>query len=329
MVRFPRSLDSPLGTPRPCAAAQDGTYLGPRAKEAAPGPISKDEAGRGRIGDALGAAAQRLAAAGVPEARREARLLVALALGVEPAVVLGYPERVLGTAAERRLEALVARRAAREPFSRLAGRRQFWSLDLEISPDTLDPRPDSETLIEAALALLPDRAAPLRLVDFGTGSGCLLLALLSELPNARGIGVDILPGAVATARRNAAALGLADRAFFVAGSWGQIISGQADVILANPPYIPSIEIETLMPEVARFEPRCALDGGDDGLAAYRDLALETWRLLAPHGIGVFEVGAGQAAAVTSLFAAAGLALRMIKCDLSGTARCIVVAPAGR
>ncbi|HEX7969785.1 MAG TPA: peptide chain release factor N(5)-glutamine methyltransferase, partial [Stellaceae bacterium] len=279
-------------------------------------------------GEAVGAVATRLAAAGIAESRREARLLVALALGVEPAVVLGYPERPLDEAAARRLAALVARRAAREPFSRLAGRRQFWSLDLEISPDTLDPRPDSETLIEAALALLPDRAAPLRVLDFGTGSGCLMLALLSELPNAIGIGIDILPGAAATARRNAAALGLADRAFFAAARWGETISGQADVILANPPYISSTEIETLAPEVTRFEPRCALDGGGDGLAAYRDLALATRRLLAPRGIALFEVGAGQAAAVTALLAETGLALRTVKCDLSGIARCIVVAPAG-
>lgn len=280
------------------------------------------------VGDAIGPAARRLSAAGVPEARREARLLVALALGVEPAVVLGYPERPLDEAAARRLAGLVARRAGREPFSRLAGRRQFWSLDLEISPDTLDPRPDSETLIEAALELLPDRTAPLRILDFGTGSGCLLLALLSELPEATGVGIDILPGAAATARRNAAALGLAGRASFVAGRWGETISGRADVILANPPYIPSTEIERLAPEVARFEPRCALDGGSDGLAAYRELVRGTRRLLAPGGIALFEVGAGQAVPVEALLAGAGLAPRMVKCDLSGIARCIVVAASG-
>src|SRR5690349_19486460 len=142
-------------------------------------------------GAAVAAVARRLAAASIAESRREARLLVALALGVEPGVVLGYPERPLDGGAQARLAALTARRAAREPYSRLAGRRQFWSLDLAISPDTLDPRPDSETLIEAALASLPDRAARLRILDFGTGSGCLLLALLSELPNAIGTGIDI------------------------------------------------------------------------------------------------------------------------------------------
>jgi release factor glutamine methyltransferase len=278
-------------------------------------------------GNAVGAVARRLAAAGIAEARREARLLVALALGVQPGVVLGYPERAIDTAAQTRLDALTARRAAREPYARLAGRRQFWSLDLEISPDTLDPRPDSETLVEAALALLPDRAARLRILDFGTGSGCLLLALLSELPNAVGIGIDILPGAAAVARRNAAALGLADRALFAAGSWGKTISCRADVIVANPPYIPSTEIETLAPEVARYEPRCALDGGLDGLAAFRELASVTRRLLAPDGIALFEVGAGQHGAAATLLGESGLALQSVKCDLSGVARCIVVAPA--
>ena len=282
---------------------------------------------RATTGDLVGAVARRLAAAGIAESRREARLLVALALGVEPGVVLGYPERPIDTAAQARLAALTARRAAREPYSRLTGRRQFWSLDLEISPDTLDPRPDSETLVEAALALLPDRAARLRILDFGTGSGCLLLALLSELPNAIGIGIDILPGATATARRNAAALGLAGRALFAAGSWGETISCQADVIVANPPYIQSAEIETLAPEVAGYEPRCALDGGADGLAEYRELAAATWRLLAPNGIALFEVGAGQHAAAAMLLSASGLELQSVKCDLSGVIRCIVVAPA--
>ena len=278
-------------------------------------------------GEAVAAVAGRLAAAEIAEARREARLLVALALGVEPGVVLGYPERPLDAAAQARLAALAARRAAREPYSRLAGRRQFWSLDLAITPDTLDPRPDSETLVEAALALLPDRSARLRILDFGTGSGCLLLALLSELPNAVGIGIDILPGATITARRNAAALGLAGRALFAVGDWGETISGRADVIVANPPYISRSDMAALSPEVRGYEPRSALDGGTDGLAAYRELAPVTRRLLAADGIALFEVGAGQHEAVARLLGDSGLALQSVKCDLSGVARCVVVAPA--
>ena len=291
-------------------------------------PTSASVAGdRVTAGAAVAAVARRLAAAAIAESRREARLLVALALGVEPGVVLGYPERPLGAAAQARLAALTARRAAREPYSRVAGRRQFWSLDLAISPDTLDPRPDSETLVEAALASLPDRDARLRILDFGTGSGCLLLALLSELPNAVGIGIDILPGAAVVARRNAAALGLADRALFVVGAWGEAISGCADVIVANPPYIPTSEIAALAPEVVWFEPRLALDGGVDGLAAYRELAPVARRLLATGGVAFFEVGAGQHEAVARLIGDSGLALQSVKCDLSGVVRCVAATAA--
>lgn len=279
------------------------------------------------LGDAVEIVARRLAFAGILDSRREARLLVALALGLEAGSVFGYPERPLDRAMQAKVAGLASRRASREPFSRIAGRRQFWSLDFAISRDTLDPRPESETLVEAALELLPDRAAPLRLLDLGTGSGCLLLALLSELANASGVGIDILPGAAAMARRNAAALGLADRAFFVAGNWGGALSYKADVILANPPYVPGADLETLMPEVARYDPRRALEGGTDGLESYRELAGAIRPLLKPGGIAVFEVGSGQAAAVTGLLAQKGLVLRRMRRDLAGIARCVVVAAA--
>jgi release factor glutamine methyltransferase len=276
------------------------------------------------IGEAVAACAQRLAMAGITEARREARLLVALALDVNPGLILGYPERPLEDGARARLAALLARRAAREPLSRITGHREFWSLDFALSPDTLDPRPDSETLIETALDLVPDRTARLRLVDFGTGTGCLLLALLSELPNATGIGIDILAGAALTARRNAAALGLGHRAAFMVGRWGDAIIGSAHVILANPPYIPSAEIDGLAPEVTRYDPRRALDGGPDGAVAYRELAGVTRRVLAPDGIALFEVGAGQAPSVSAFMAEAGLRLHSIRRDLAGIERCVVV-----
>ena len=275
------------------------------------------------IGEVTAAIAQRLAASGIAAARHEARLILAEALGSDPAVVLGYPERAVDAQAMRRLEALVARRARGEPISRLRGSREFWSLEFALSPDTLDPRPDSETLIEAALAHLPERSAALRVLDFGTGTGCLLLALLSELPNATGLGIDILPGAVATAARNAAALGLAARARFQAGDWGCGIVEQGDVILANPPYIPSQEILNLAPEVAAFEPRAALDGGADGLAAYRVLAPVASRLLIPGGFACVEVGSGQAAAVAGLLAGSGMKIREMRRDLAGIERCIV------
>jgi release factor glutamine methyltransferase len=278
-----------------------------------------------RVGEAVASAAAALASAGISEPHREARLIVALALEVEPAVVLGYPERALDRGAASRLERLLARRCEREPYSRLCGRRPFWTLDLALTPETLDPRPDSETLVEAVLATLPEQARPFRLVDLGTGSGCLLLALLSELPCALGVGVDLLPGVAAAARRNAAAHGLAGRALFLAGDWGAAIAnGTADVVVANPPYICSDEIDGLAPEVARHEPRLALDGGPDGLRAYRVLAREMPRLLRPGGLAAVELGAGQAGEIARLMHAGGLAIQAMRCDLSGIQRVLLM-----
>jgi len=273
---------------------------------------------------ALSNATARLSAAGISDARREARLLVAAALGWEVARVLGFSELEMTTAANQRLETLLVRRSAREPVSRILGYREFWSLRFVLSADTLDPRADSETLIEASLAALDDRERAYRVLDFGTGTGCLLLALLAELPHAVGIGTDCSQGALETARQNAAALDLGDRARFVRGNWGDGLSGQWDVVLANPPYVASRELDGLMPEVARYEPRLALDGGADGLTAYRALAPEIARLLAPAGIAAIEVGAGQAPAVAATMAGAGLVLRAIRHDLSGVDRCLVL-----
>jgi len=273
---------------------------------------------------ALAAATAQLSAAGISQARREARLLVAAALDWDAARVIAFPDAELPAEVCRRLQDMIARRSAREPVSRILGHREFWSMRFDLSPDTLDPRPDSETLIEATLAVLDDRERAYRVLDFGTGSGCLLLSLLSELPNAVGTGVDLSEGALDTARRNAAALGLAGRARFVCANWGEGLSGDCDVILANPPYITSVELGRLMPEIACYEPRLALDGGADGLLAYRELAPEIARLLAPDGIAVVEVGAGRAADVTAILAEAGLALRVVRHDLSGVDRCIVL-----
>lgn len=259
------------------------------------------------VDDEITATAQQLAAAGIANPRHEARLLHALAAG-DGARLAGY----------------VRRRTAHEPYSRIRGAREFWSLDFALSPDTLDPRPDSETLIEAALAALPDRTAPLRVVDLGTGTGALLLALLSEYPNATGLGADILPGAVATAARNAAALGLANRVQFVAGDWAAINLGAADVILANPPYVPSNVIAVLPPEIVRFDPRRALDGGDDGLMAYRALMPVLRRILRPDGWAFFELGAGQAEAVARLVAAGDLRVAGVRRDLAGCERCLAI-----
>jgi release factor glutamine methyltransferase len=280
--------------------------------------------GKTTVADTLSEAIRVLAAAGIDESRREARLLLSTVLCIDATAILGNPDREVPTAEHARFAALVARRAAHEPVARLLGHREFWSLDFVLSPETLVPRPDSETVIEAVLTQIGERGAPLRLLDLGTGSGCLLLALLSELPAATGIGVDIAPEAALTAWRNAVLLGLAGRAGFLAGAWSAAIAGKFDVIVANPPYIESGAIAGLAPEVAFHDPRQALDGGPDGLESYRALAPETARLLRKGGVAAFELGAGQGQAVAALMGRAGLLISEIRRDLAGTERCLVV-----
>lgn len=273
------------------------------------------------IGDCVDDGARQLAAAGVPEPRREARLILAHALGVEAVTVTGYPERLIHDAS--RFERLIKRRAAREPLSHLTGRREFWSLDFEVTSATLDPRPDSETVVAAALAAVPDRDTRCSILDFGTGTGCLLLAILSERPYARGVGIDLDPAAVAVARRNASRLGFSDRTRFVAGNWGGALSGQFDLIVSNPPYIPTSEIATLQPEVAVYEPRLALDGGGRGLDAFRALAGDIARLLAPGGAAILEFGLGQGDSVGAIMSGAGLAIGGFWKDIAGHRRCVM------
>jgi release factor glutamine methyltransferase len=204
-----------------------------------------------------------------------------------------------------RLGADVARRLRHEPVARIVGRKEFWSLPLRITPAVLVPRPETETVVEAALAVVA-RSAAARIADIGVGSGAILLALLSELPNAMAIGTDRDAGALQVARRNAEDLGLGGRAAFVACDFGAALAGACDLVVSNPPYIATREIATLAPEVRDFDPRGALDGGSDGLTAYRAVAADAPRLLAPGGWLVVEVGIGQADAVTALFAGIGL-----------------------
>lgn len=266
--------------------------------------------------------ARRLSAAGVDSARLDARLLLAEAIGVDSAYIFSYPERVLDAAESERLEALVARREAREPLARILGVREFWSLPFRVSADTLVPRPDTETVVEAVLEAVEDREAALRLLDLGTGSGCLLLALLSELPQAEGVGVDLNPGALAVAGDNAVALGLSDRARFVEGSWDTEVGGPFDLVVSNPPYIPDADIPGLMPEVVEWEPRLALAGGEDGLDSYRAIARRLPNLLRPGGAAFFEVGVGQDRGVAGLLQEAGAQSIVIKRDLPGVPRCV-------
>jgi release factor glutamine methyltransferase len=285
---------------------------------------SREAAAGATVASSLAEAAGLLAAAAIEEPRREARLLLAAALAVDTAIVLSHPERILGRSEHARFAGLLDRRLAHEPTARVLGRREFWSLDFALAPETLVPRPDSETLVEAALAKISDRSAALRLLDLGTGTGCLLLALLSELPASTGIGIDLVPNAAVMARRNAAALGLAGRSRFIAGSWGAAITGLFDVIVANPPYIESEAIGALAPEVAQYDPRIALDGGADGLDSYRALGPELARLLSKTAVAIVELGAGQAEPVAAMMRQSELVIEQICRDLAGIERCLVL-----
>ncbi len=264
----------------------------------------------------------RLREVGVDTPDLDTRYLLEHALNLTRTDFVTKAERIIPDADAARALALVERRAAREPVGRILGHREFWTIDLALNPDTLEPRPDTETVVEAVLAAIPDRKAPLRLIDFGTGTGCILLALLSELPNATGIGVDLSPLAVEAAAGNAERNGLADRARFQTGDWAKGIKDRFDIVVSNPPYIPSADIAALEPEVREHDPLRALDGGPDGLEPYRILAAELPRLLVPGGLAAFEVGLGQAEDVAALVEAQGLGETAILCDLGGVKRCV-------
>lgn len=278
----------------------------------------------GTVGFFLCQAGQRLRGAAIEVPRLEARRLLAHVLGTTEEALLRDPRAAVPADKAQHFAALLARRLAHEPFAYLTGRVGFWTLELEVAPATLIPRADSETLVEAALEACPDKGAALRVLDLGTGTGALLLAVLTEFPAASGLGIDLKPEAAALATRNAARLGLKDRARFLAGDWAAALIGPFDLVLSNPPYIESATIADLMPEVGRHEPASALDGGADGLAAYRRIIADLPRLLAPRGVAVLELGAGQQAAVEALARAAGLRPETCRTDLGGVARALVL-----
>jgi len=270
--------------------------------------------------------------AGVDSPVIDARLLVCHALGIDRVGLLRDPARPLDDAAGA-LAAMVTRRLAREPVSRIIGERAFWGRTFKISPATLDPRADSETLVAAALELAkPMQAArgsqPLRFLDLGTGTGCLLLTLLAELPGSLGTGVDISPEALMVARTNAASLGLSERAQWVEGNWASGVRGPFDLIVSNPPYIRHGDLAGLAPEVVAYDPILALDGGQDGLDAYRSI-LSNLPELPPAGAVLFEVGQGQASEVLGLlsgaFAGPGNRVTHRWQDLSGIDRAVGLA----
>ncbi|MEQ9813598.1 MAG: peptide chain release factor N(5)-glutamine methyltransferase [Azospirillaceae bacterium] len=274
--------------------------------------------------ETITAAIRRLRAAGVESAESDARLLVAHALGLDRGRLALARDRLPSAGEAAAIEALIARRARREPVSRILGRREFWSLSFELAPDTLDPRPDSETLVEAALAACPRGEGACRVLDIGTGTGCLLIAFLVEREAASGVGVDISEGAVATARRNAHVNGVGDRTRFVRADWADGLDERFDLVIANPPYIAESDWAGLPPEVRHHDPRRALVAGVDGLEAYRAIAARLPALLTADGVAVIELGQGQAVRAATLFGSAGLTVAGCRRDLGGIERALVL-----
>ncbi len=263
---------------------------------------------------------------GIESADLDARLLICAALAIDHTSLATQTDRILSAVDAKALSALATRRLRREPVARILGGKEFWGLPFRLSADTLVPRPETETVVEAALAAMHDRRDhPLRIADLGTGSGAILLALLRELPRASGIGTDLSAGALATARANAADLQLSDRAMFAACDYSAALRGPFDLLVSNPPYIESGDIDHLQTDVREHDPRLALDGGVDGLAAYRAIAADARRLLSPGGALVVELGAGQLAAVSDIMANAGLTpAAQARADLAGIPRALTL-----
>jgi release factor glutamine methyltransferase len=275
------------------------------------------------VAEALQLLVQSFRSAGVEEAEADARILAAHALNLDRARLIARSDRILETREIDAISALAARRLRREPVSRILGRREFWSLPIMVTPDVLVPRPETETIVEGALDYVVRgglRLENLRILDIGTGSGALLLALLKELPNASGIGTDISSAAVHVARANAARCKLENRCSFIVCDIASGVAGSFDLIISNPPYIAHDEINSLAPEVRDYDPAVALDGGKDGLDAYRSIAGDSKRILAQGGRLFVELGMGQEASVRALFTKAGLAVGTERKDLAGIPR---------
>jgi release factor glutamine methyltransferase len=263
----------------------------------------------------------RLKAAGVDSPVLDARLLIETGARVSRLEIITDPRRELRDEQVIATEALVRRREAREPVAHIIGRRHFWKLELSVTPDVLVPRPETEFVVEAALSVLPSKT-PARVLDLGVGSGAILLSILAERPEVTGLGIDASEAALSVARRNAEELGLQDRVAFRLGDWANGIDERFDVVVSNPPYIASGDIASLQPEVARFEPRLALDGGADGLDAHRVIVRSLPHLLSEKGAFALEVGRGQAAAVTEMARAEGLSTSSPWLDLAGIPRVV-------
>lgn len=275
------------------------------------------------------AIAQRLRAADIDSPDRDARLLIELATGLSATGVMAHDHRELDAMEANTLHSLAGRRLNHEPIARLRGAREFYGRTFDISPAVLDPRPETETIVETGLEIVKARdplTAPLRILDVGTGSGCLIVTFLAELPSATGLATDVSQAALDVARRNAGALGTGGRVRFETRRSLAGLGETFDLLVSNPPYIPSGELAGLEPGVAHYDPALALDGGPDGLDIYRELAREVERVV-PRGWIALEVGAGQANAVVDIFRGCldtGLKdVRLVK-DLAGHVRCVAM-----
>jgi release factor glutamine methyltransferase len=276
--------------------------------------------------EALASLEKTFKIAGIENPAREARISFCAASSISPVALIVAPGELLGSAAGR-IQEVAERRATGEPLSRIVGKREFWGLSFAITPHVLDPRPETETIVDAALSILCDRREDqLRILDLGVGAGALLCALLTEFGAARGIGVDISGDAADVARGNLRACGLSPRAEIRVGDWTRGLEGRFDLIVSNPPYISTAELAGLPREVRDFDPRLALDGGTDGLAAYRRILPESRRLLSPDGWLVGELGAGQATDVAEIATRCGFTDVRTYQDLAGVDRVVAIRP---
>lgn len=270
-------------------------------------------------------AAKKLSLAAVENPRREARLLLGHVTGLRQETLIANADQVDDSTCIEAFETAVRRRCNREPMSHILGQRQFWDMSFIVNADVLDPRPETETIIEEVHERLPERGSVICFADFGTGSGCLLLTLLASYPQAEGIGIEASAAACDIAKQNAEVLQLSGRAAIVHGDWNSVLLGcgaDIDCLVSNPPYIPSADVTQLEPEVSGFEPRMALDGGPDGLNAYRVIVPLAFDALRPGGLIVLEVGQGQAASVTSMLVSAGFVETAKRHDLGKIERVV-------
>lgn len=275
------------------------------------------------IGSVLKLAASKLSAVGIQNPNLDSKILLCHVAGIDPGSLFSKTDQELNVKTLKSFEELVQRRLLREPVSHLIGQREFWSLAFDVSADVLDPRPASETLIQAATDLVGNKEKLISALDIGTGSGCLIISLLTELPFAKGVGIDISEPALIIARRNAERNLVHNRIKFFNSFWGENLSEDFDVILCNPPYISENQRGSLEPEVCDYEPECALFGGHDGLKAFRQLAPIIYRVLKPDGFAIVECGRGQAQSVIKIFSNADLKHVETRLDLDGIERCCI------